>query len=104
MRRTSFALATALLICAMWVCISQIIAFRESEELLAIWTLLFLASGLAFTWGLIALGVKRLHDIGISGWFIVLMFITGLYLIAWVGLSAWPGEAEENIYGPPPVS
>ena len=49
---------------------------------------------------LLALGSRRLHDIGKSGWWQLLMF-TGVGLIP---LTIWflrEGQDEENIYGPP---
>ena len=58
-----------------------------------------------FIWGLvvlipsIAVAVRRLHDLGKSGWFYLLGFvpIVNLYLIY---LYASAGEAGENQYGP----
>ena len=49
----------------------------------------------------IALGVRRLHDIGRSGWWslIGLTGIGGFVLLFWVCRS---GENEANAWGPPP--
>ena len=49
----------------------------------------------------IALGVRRLHDIGRSGWWslIALTGIGGFVLLFWVCRS---GENEANAWGPPP--
>ena len=49
---------------------------------------------------LLALGSRRLHDIGKSGWWQLLM-LTGVGLIP---LTIWflkDGQAQENTYGPP---
>lgn len=72
--------------------------------------------GSGFLWGCLAITVKRLHDIGVTGWLFVIVVLTtlltpqltfdiGLHPInvlftAWVWL--WPGAANENAYGPPP--
>lgn len=50
----------------------------------------------------LAVGSRRLHDIGKSGWLQLLGFIP---LIGWAILIYWaaqPGDAAANQYGPPP--
>ena len=43
-------------------------------------------------------GIKRCHDVGISGWWVLAMFIPLVGLI-W---TFWPGNEDANRYGPPP--
>ncbi|MBO5699072.1 MAG: DUF805 domain-containing protein [Bacteroidaceae bacterium] len=58
-----------------------------------------------FVWGIVtlipslAVGVRRLHDIGKSGWFVLLAFvpIVNLYLIY---LFICEGQPNANQYGP----
>jgi uncharacterized membrane protein YhaH (DUF805 family) len=50
----------------------------------------------------LAIGVRRLHDIDKSGWFLLLWFIP---LIGWVVLIVWacrPGTAGPNRFGADP--
>jgi uncharacterized membrane protein YhaH (DUF805 family) len=50
----------------------------------------------------LAVGTRRLHDLGKSGWFQLLGFIP---LIGWAILIYWyvqPGQLEANAYGEPP--
>ncbi|WP_445145146.1 DUF805 domain-containing protein [Dyella sp. Tek66A03] len=49
----------------------------------------------------IAVAARRLHDVGKSGWFMLISFIplAGLYLIY---VLAQDGEAGNNAYGPNP--
>ncbi|TDM08197.1 MAG: hypothetical protein C4K60_01480 [Ideonella sp. MAG2] len=54
----------------------------------------------AFVWGL-RLVVLRLHDLGFSGWWALLMFVAGLNGIFVLALLFWPGNRDENDYGPP---
>jgi uncharacterized membrane protein YhaH (DUF805 family) len=59
--------------------------------------------GLALLVPSIAVGSRRLHDIGKSGWLQLLCFIP---VIGWILLIYWfaqPGQAESNQYGAPPA-
>lgn len=49
----------------------------------------------------LAVGARRLHDIGRSGWWLLLMlvpFIGGLFLLYWMVLPSQPGA---NTFGEP---
>jgi len=46
---------------------------------------------------LIALGIRRMHDVGRSGWYILIPFYN-------IVLLCTDGDAEENAYGPNPKS
>lgn len=51
----------------------------------------------------LAVSVRRLHDIGRSGWWLLLSVIP---LIGWIVLIVWTatrGDATENRFGPPPL-
>ncbi len=47
----------------------------------------------------IALGVRRLHDIGRSGWW-TLIFLTIIGIVLLIYWAAQPGERATNAYGP----
>jgi uncharacterized membrane protein YhaH (DUF805 family) len=54
----------------------------------------------------LALTTRRLHDIGMSGAFLIAIFGGLLFLnvIAWIGYLVWmsfPSQRSENRYGPP---
>jgi uncharacterized membrane protein YhaH (DUF805 family) len=48
-------------------------------------------------------GVSRFHDIGWSGWFVLLMFVPLLNLIIFLLLVLIPGQKTGNKYGDPPL-
>lgn len=50
----------------------------------------------------IAVAVRRLHDVGKSGWFILIAFIPLIGAIWLIVLYARDGEAGPNKYGPNP--
>ncbi|MEJ7685756.1 MAG: DUF805 domain-containing protein [Variovorax sp.] len=62
----------------------------------------YFAVVLAFLLPLVAAGARRLHDIGKSGWWLLLGLIpvVGLVLIYFM---VQPSQPESNEYGAPPV-
>ncbi len=49
---------------------------------------------------LAALSVRRFHDIGYSGWFLLALFVPLVNLAAMFVLMFFKSEQEENRYGP----
>lgn len=58
---------------------------------------------LAMLWPIIAIYIKRAHDRGRSGWFILLFCVPILNLWPFVELLFLPGTSGNNSYGPDPV-
>ena len=50
----------------------------------------------------LALSIRRLHDTGRSGWWILIGFVPILGVIALLYFYASEGDAETNAYGPNP--
>lgn len=53
----------------------------------------------------IAISVRRLHDIGLSGWFVLLLFVlsfSGIGLVAFLVLALIPSQQRDNEWGPAP--
>ena len=53
-------------------------------------------------WSGIAVSVKRLHDIGISGWWTIPCFVPYVSYIAVIALGLIRGQAGKNAYGEDP--
>jgi len=49
----------------------------------------------------LVVGMKRLHDRNMSGWFWLLTFIPLANLWLWVEMYMMPGKPGDNRYGPP---
>ncbi len=47
-------------------------------------------------------GIRRLHDMNLSGWFIILMLIPFVSAVFYLVLLFWPGTKGPNRFGPPP--
>jgi uncharacterized membrane protein YhaH (DUF805 family) len=76
----------------------------QSKVLLVLYGTLLAAIGLAVLVPSIAVTVRRLHDIDISGWVCLLVlipYVGGLFLLA---LTLIPGTTGPNQYGAPPAS
>ena len=102
-RRSTFALGGLLLTAVLWFFIVQIVRAEEESGRQILWTLGFMACTAFATWSIFALTAKRLHDIGLSGWLSLLLFVPGAWVLAVIVLSILPGQAEDNVYGPVPV-
>ncbi len=50
----------------------------------------------------IVLGIRRLHDMNLSGWFILLALVPIVNILFSLALLFWPGTPGANRYGPPP--
>jgi uncharacterized membrane protein YhaH (DUF805 family) len=64
--------------------------------------LLLIALAPLLVWVGIAVSVKRLHDIGRSGWWAVLCFVPYLDYVAVPVLGIIPGKSGSNSYGEDP--
>lgn len=51
----------------------------------------------------IAVTIRRLHDIGLSGWFILLGFVPTVGNLIILVFALIPSQKSENKWGPPPV-
>lgn len=58
----------------------------------------------ALQWVELALVIKRLHDIGLSGFFGLLILVPGLNVLIVLGAGFVPGKTEPNRHGPLPNS
>ncbi|MBA1142793.1 DUF805 domain-containing protein [Mesorhizobium neociceri] len=67
----------------------------ESE----VWLSIFVVVVLATAWPTIVLNVKRLHDLGKSGLFVLVLFVPLVQLVAILLLYVYPGQPGPNLYG-----
>jgi uncharacterized membrane protein YhaH (DUF805 family) len=49
----------------------------------------------------IGVAIRRLHDLGKSGWLVLLYMVPLVQIFFLVYLMAWPGDPEKNEYGEP---
>lgn len=63
---------------------------------------LTLLVALAYFLPMLAAGVRRLHDTGRSGWWLLISLVPFVGAIVLIVFLASPGEPGSNRYGPPP--
>ena len=51
---------------------------------------------------LISSAIRRLHDIGLTGWLSPIIIIPLLNILFALALTLWPGSKKPNRYGPTP--
>lgn len=110
--RKSFILAALLLLLAQLALFSYAIGFategQEPGQLTlnngssALLGFVLLGSWIVSAWALLALAVKRLHDLGLSVFLGIVLLIPALSGIAWILLAALPSKQETNEHGPVP--
>lgn len=64
-----------------------------------LWALAFWLAVLVSLWSNVALGVKRLHDLGRPGALAALLFVPVISIIVFIGLCLYPGNPGPNAYG-----
>lgn len=65
-------------------------------------TVLMVISFIIFYYYVLSLYARRLHDIGLSGWFAVVTFIPYVNVLFLLAMAAIPGKKEDNKYGKKP--
>lgn len=80
--------------------------FPEEEKLQTIYiliTIFYIVFQVGFIIPIISLSVRRLHDIGKSGWFILIALIPIIGNIALIVLYLKKSQNSSNHYGPVPI-
>jgi len=75
---------------------------KISSSLSALAMLLFVAGGIVLIVCSFRFAIQRLHDLGLSGWWVLLHFVPIIGGILPILLIILPGSSKRNIYGPPP--
>ena len=92
-----------LLLLVLGVALGPLLLIGNSGILIAVtipWMIILLVVA---GWSGYAVGAKRLHDMGRSGWWILLHFIPTIgpfIILVWLGF--FPGDQIRNEYGPVP--
>lgn len=84
--------------------IAAMAAAMHSVVLLILSGLLFMALGFGTLVPFFAVGVRRLHDRGLSGWWMLICLVPYLGGLALFVLYCLPGTVGDNKFGPDPYA
>lgn len=100
--RQTYILGQLFMLAIFAVIFARIVAVEGDESATVLWGLVMMGAMGAATWSMIALTVKRLHDISQPGLLALVLFVPTVNFIAVVTLMFWPSSPEPNRHGPPP--
>lgn len=102
--RQTYILGQLFMIAIFAVIIARIVAVEGDESATAMWGIIMLLALLGSSWSMIALTVKRLHDISKPGFLALLLFVPTVNMVTVVVLMFWPSSPQSNEHGPPPFA
>ncbi|MEM7216231.1 MAG: DUF805 domain-containing protein [Pseudomonadota bacterium] len=102
--RQSYALSILFLLLPQIVVVLQLVRNDGNEGALALWFVVLVVVVVLTFWSTLALVIKRLHDLGVTGWLSLLILLPTVNWIFILALAVIPSKDEENEYGPPPFS
>ena len=82
--------------------VTSLALHQEDEELYRLFSLLFFAGFAASFASTIMLSIKRLHDMGLSGLLVLVLFIPAVSFVMLFLLCLWPSRPGANAYGAAP--
>jgi uncharacterized membrane protein YhaH (DUF805 family) len=96
-----FSMITLMLVGGAAYAVGTALGSNEAEE--PVWTTVATSlAGLALFIPSLAVTVRRQHDIGLSGWFILLWFIPWIGAMIILVFTPIPSQKHENRWGPIP--
>jgi len=101
LRYLAWSMASILVVFIPLYVITSILS-KISSSLVSLTMLLFLAAFIVFIVCAFRFAIQRLHDLGFSGWWVLLHFVPIVGSLLPFALMLAPGSPKRNIYGPPP--
>ncbi len=100
--RKSYLMSVLFLLLPQIIVVLQMVQNADNDAALAFWFLVWIAINVATLWSLLALAVKRLHDLSVTGWLALILFVPTVNWIFLLALAFIPSKQETNQWGPPP--
>ena len=106
--RLEYLVAVILVPMVVWVAaviaglvLGLVLGWIAGATIATVFVWLIYPASIALTiWIGLAAYVRRSHDLGFTGWLVLLWLVLGIF--GTIFLLVWPGEAGENKYGPQP--
>ncbi len=100
--RATYILGQLFMLSILVVIVVLIVQTPESNPRFVLWGLVFILVGFAAFWSVIALSVKRLHDLGWPTALVLALFVPFASPVMIIILAVMPGMQQENEFGPAP--
>jgi uncharacterized membrane protein YhaH (DUF805 family) len=100
--RQTFILGQLFMLALFAIVIARILAVRGNDNETVFWGLAFLALCAASLWSIVALTVKRLHDLGLPALMTLLLAMPTINVIFIIVLMFLRSDPATNQHGPPP--
>lgn len=100
--RKSYILSVLFLLLPQFIMLGQMVQNSQNSTALVFWFLVWITTVVATLWSLFALAVKRLHDLGVTGWLALIILFPTINWIFLLALAFVPSKQETNEWGPPP--
>jgi uncharacterized membrane protein YhaH (DUF805 family) len=97
--RTAYFLGVLLLVIIQLFLVYRLMLVEPTSAAAQFWAAAFWLSVPVAVWSNVALSVKRLHDMGKPGTWVVTLFIPVVSIIAFVFICLSPGNPGPNQYG-----
>ncbi|WP_136657543.1 DUF805 domain-containing protein [Nitratireductor sp. XY-223] len=97
--RLPYLLGILFLVAVSGLIVSRLASTPEESTAFAFWSLVSLVFGIASIWAMVALSVKRLHDMILPGALALCLFVPAISIVAVFVMCLWPGSAGPNRFG-----
>ena len=101
--RQSYLLGAALmLVMNIYIVLNTVFADQNDRDQMAVWGIALIGFWFFSLLAVLALSVKRLHDLDLPGIWVVCLFFPIINMIFVITLMMKPGSQKTNEHGPPP--
>jgi len=103
LRYVGWMTAAMLLILPAGMVLSMLLSLGSADRTAFLYGMpVILVVPILYTLASIQMGARRLHDIGLSGWWLLLQLLPVVNMLLYAGLILYPGNKGANGYGAPP--
>jgi uncharacterized membrane protein YhaH (DUF805 family) len=103
-RKSYFLGGLLMLVVHIYIILNLVQVDRNNREMMAVWGFVLIGFWFVSLLAVLALTVKRLHDLNLSGAWAILLFIPAVTVIFVVFIMLKPGSRQNNAHGPPPFA
>ena len=103
-RQSYFLGAALMLVMQIYILLNVIQANRYDKNEMAVWGFVLIGYWMLSIVAILALSIKRLHDLDLPAWSAILLFMPMANMIFVLFMMLKPGSQKTNQHGPPPFA